>query len=182
MIVVSTLNVITLPAVQVELPHFATANFPPCVNAMTGRPSAGMATDMSTWVPELGRSVVDVGGMLPHLSALLLANEMTWPCRQTGSAPTPQPASKKLCTAAGELRAPVPRFKPLVSSAPLKPAIFRLMMVASVAVNVGLLLPSSAPVMFRPHAGQAMFDSIVGASVATKAVLATIALPRRPSA
>lgn len=43
----------------------------------------------------------------------------------------PQPASKELCTAAGVLRVPVPsEVMPLVSAAPLKPAILRLMMVA----------------------------------------------------
>ena len=88
----------------------------------------------------------------------------------------PHPDSKTLCTAAGELRVPPPSAKPLVSALPFMPASFRLMMVASATVMVGL------PVMLSPQLGQLMEASTIGASTALMPLLATSGAPVRPSA
>ena len=88
----------------------------------------------------------------------------------------PQPASRNELTDAGVFRVPLPRFRPSVSAAPLNPASFRLMMVASVTVIVGL------PVMLRPQLGQLMWPSTVTASTALMSVPATSGAPVMPSA
>ena len=71
---------------------------------------------------------------------------------------------------------------PLVSAAPLKSAILRLMMVASATVKIGLESASLSSVTRRPQAGQAIFDSMVTASAAAKDVFASVGAPRSPSA
>ena len=87
-----------------------------------------------------------------------------------------QPASRKLCTAAGVLRVPLPSARPLVSALPLMPASLRVMMVASATVIVEL------PVMLSPQLGQLIDASTVGASTALMPLFATSGAPVRPSA
>ena len=88
----------------------------------------------------------------------------------------PHPASRKLCTAAGVLRVPVPSARPLVSASPEKPASFLEMIVASATVSVVL------PVMLRPQPGQLIAASTSGASTALIPVLITSGAPVMPSA
>lgn len=88
----------------------------------------------------------------------------------------PQPERRKLCTAAGVFRVPLPSERPSVSCAPLKPASLREMMVASATVIVGL------PVMLSPQDGQVIAASTVGASTALMPVLATSGAPVMPRA